>query len=345
MEKLGEILVKQGVITETQLQSVLQRQKESGGRLGTNLVEMMMLDDASLASLLSQQLGVPSVHPRVLDTIAPDVLASLSFNLVEEYKVVPFKREGQRLHVALLDPSDIAAMDELSQKAGVIIRPYICSESVIHRALSVHYKIQPPVRQTVDDLGKPEGEIIYSKQNLISMDDAGQFTLVDRTDILGNNTKEMFLDATSKTLVIGYFLQYLSYNCDKIAFLAYDQDKNFLWQDAKEFKEGRKGVACGAQVNRSPFWNRYLSRPGFFHTRMDREGADLNWVPRMLDLETVKAFFLAPLSISKKVLGVAIGGSSVSMRLEEELETIKKLHLMAVCALKIQTYRKMIDDL
>jgi len=65
----------------------------------------------------------------------------------------------------------------------------------------------------------------------------------------------------------------------------------------------------------------------------------------MLDLDSVKSFFLGPISISKKVLGVAIGGSSAALRLEEELETIKKLHAMTVCALKIQTYRKMIDDM
>jgi len=345
LKKLGEILVEQGLISREQLEDVLERQIKTGGRLGTNLVELLHMDDAKLGAVLAQQLGVPSIHPKVLDNIEPEVLDALSAGQVEEFRVFPFKKQGKRLHVAMIDPTQIDIIDDLSHRTGYIIRPYICSESVIYRAMLLHYKIPPPVRRQDDDPALDEGEIIYSQQNLISLEDGGQFTLVDRTDLLGKRTKTLFLDATSKTLIIGYFLQNLSYICDKIAFLAYDQDKNYLWQDARTFQEGKKGIACGVQVNRSPFWKRYLSRPGFFYSRVDRDGSELDWLPKMLDLDSAKAFFLGPLSISKKVLGIAIGGSSTALRLEEELDTIKKLHMIAVCALKIQTYKKMIEDL
>ena len=158
--------------------------------------------------------------------------------------------------------------------------------------------------------------------------------MVDKTDILGQRTKTMFLEAGSKTEIVGYFLQFLGYNCDKVAFLAYDQDKNYLWRDVKSFQTGKKGIACGEQVNRSSFWNRYLSRPGFFYTRLPHAGNDMAWVSPLLAIDNPRGLFLAPLTISKKVIGVAIGASTAALRLEEEIETIKKLHLMAISALK-----------
>ncbi len=345
MKKLGEILVESGIITRAQLDAALRRQSQTGGRLGTNLVEMMLLDDVTLGQILSRQMRVPSVHPKVLESIDKRVLQALPINLVEYFVVCPFKLEGQRLHVAMLDPVNIAMVDDLSHRSGYIIKPYICAESVLHRALSMHYQIPPPLRKNPQDDIALQDIIVHDNSGMIALDDEGQFTLVDRSDILGEHTKSLFLEATTKTEIVGYFLQFLSYNCDKVAFLAYDKEKNYLWRDAKQFQAGKQGMACGDQVNRSRFWNRYLSRPGFFYTRLPRPGNEMSWAAPMLDMETVKALFLAPLSISKHVIGVAIGGSSVAMRIEDELETIKKIHLMAVSALKINEYKKIIENI
>ncbi len=346
MRKLGEILLEEGLLSMDQLESALRRQSRSGGRLGTNLVEMMLMDDISLGQVLARQMGVPAVHPQVLEKIGNEVLGTIPANLVEHYKALPFKVEGRRLHVAMLDPSNIDLVDELSHRSGYIIKAYLCSESVLYRALSIHYQIPPPIRRTVDDIeASMENVIVHDTSGLVSLDDDGQFTLVDRADILGMNTKKLFLDASSKTEVIGFFLQFLSYNCDKLAFLAYDNNKNYLWRDSHEFKKGKTGMVCGNQINKSKFWNRYLSKPGFFYTRLSNQGSEMNWVKPMLDLDHVKALFLAPIQTSRKVLGVAIGGSTTAMRLEEELDTIKKLHLITISALKIQEFKKIIINM
>ena len=343
MRKLGEILLEEGLLSQEQLESALRRQMHSGGRLGTNLVEMMILDDVSLGQILSRQMGVPAVHPHVLETINADVLNTIPATLVEQYHSLPFKLEGRRLHVAMLNPSDINMVDELSHRSGYIIKAYICSESVLYRALSIHFQIPPPIRRTMEDEDVAmENVIVHDTSGLVSLDDDGQFTLVDRADILGENTKTMFLEATTKTEVIGYFLQFLGYNCDKLAFLAYDQNKNYLWRDSTDFKKGKTGIVCGNQINRSKFWNRYLAKPGFFYTRLSNAGNEMNWVKPMLELDHVKALFLAPIQTSKKVVGIAIGGSTTAMRLEEELDTIKKLHVITISALKIQEYKKII---
>jgi MshEN domain len=343
VERLGDVLLSENLIQEEDLKKALMRQKSTGGRLGTNLVEMMLIDDVHLGEILAQQLGVPSVHPKVLESIDRDVLDTLSVNLVEYFYAVPFKLDGQRLHCAMPDASNVELVDDLSHRSGYIIKPYICAESVIFRALSIHYRIPTPVRHGEDEDAGLSNEIVHDNSGLISLDE-GQYTLVDRTDILGQHTKKLFLESSTKTAVVGYFLQFLGYNTDKVAFLAYDSDKNYLWRDAREFQAGRKGIACGETVNRSKFWQRYLTRPSFFYTRLPHSNAEaMNWVNPLLDLPSVKAVFLAPLNVSKRVIGVAIGGSNAAIRLEEELETVKKLHLMAVSALKIQEFRKIID--
>ncbi len=345
MRKLGEILIESGELSRDQLSSALERQSITGGRLGTNLVEMMLIDDIRLGDILSKQLGVPSVHPKVLQTIPREVLELIPTNMVEYYKVVPFKLEGQRLHLAMLDPSNVTLVDELSHRLGYIIRPYICSENTLYRALSVHYRIAPPLRRNLNITETSSDFVTHDMSGIISLDDQGQFTFVDRVEILGESTKKLFLDAPTKTAIIGYFLQFLGYCCDKVAFLAYDNDKNYLWRDAKSFQEGKRGVPCGEQVNRSRFWSRYLEQPGFFFTKIPQPPGELGWVEPFIDLANVRAVFLAPIEVSKKVIGIAVGGSTVALSLEEEQDNIRKLHLMANCAMKIQENRKIIESI
>ncbi|MBN1355967.1 hypothetical protein JXA40_06800 [bacterium] len=344
MKRLGELLVDDGLVSREDLDRALNRQSSSGGRLGTNLVEMMLIDDVVLGEALSRQLDVPFVHPRELESISADVLEILTVPLVELFKAVPFKWEGQRLHCAMLDPSDIQAVDNLSHRLGCAVKPYACAESILYRAMSVHYQIQPPARRSVEANSIVHGNVLPSNSGLISLDDEGQFTLVDRGDILGSRTKTMFMDAATKTAVVGYFLQFLSYITDKIAFLAYDRKKNYLWRDAKVFQEGRQGIACGETVNRSKFWQKYLDKPAFVFIRLPQPGNEMNWVVPLLDMPDVKSIFLAPLTISKRVTGVVIGGSSSVTRMEEELETIRKLYLIATSTLKIQELRKLIEN-
>ena len=74
MKKLGEILLQDGLISQGQLDKALKRQVTAGGRLGTNLVEMMLLDDVRLGQILSRQSSIPDVHPKVLESIDQSVL-------------------------------------------------------------------------------------------------------------------------------------------------------------------------------------------------------------------------------------------------------------------------------
>ncbi len=144
--KLGELLVKEGVINRKQLEEALKCQVIFGGRLGTNLIEMGLIGEHELVRHLSKQLEVPFVPPEQLLSLPPDVIKLISRDIAEEYKIVPLSLDKKRLTVAMWDPSDLSAVDAISFITGYIIKPLVCSELRLLLALEQYYGIKREVR-------------------------------------------------------------------------------------------------------------------------------------------------------------------------------------------------------
>ncbi len=144
--KIGELLVKEGVITRKQLEEALKCQVIFGGRLGTNLIEMGLIGEDELVRYLSKQLEVPFVPPEQLLSIPPDVIKLISRDIAEEYKIIPLSLDKKRLTVAMWDPSDLSAVDAISFITGYIIKPLVCSELRLLLALEQYYGIKREVR-------------------------------------------------------------------------------------------------------------------------------------------------------------------------------------------------------
>ncbi len=144
--KLGELLVKEGAITRKQLEEALKSQVIFGGRLGTNLVEMGLIDEQKLVQYLSRQLEVPYATPEQLTSIPADVIKLISREMAEEYKMVPLSLEKKRLTVAIWDPSDLSAIDAISFITGYIIKPLVCSELRLLMALEQYYGVKREMR-------------------------------------------------------------------------------------------------------------------------------------------------------------------------------------------------------
>jgi hypothetical protein len=102
--KLGEAMVKGSIITKEQLRLALERQVIFGGRLGTNLVELGIITENELASFLESFFKVRIVDPADLDSVDDEIISCISKEIAEKYKVVPFKKERNRLHIAIQDP-------------------------------------------------------------------------------------------------------------------------------------------------------------------------------------------------------------------------------------------------
>ena len=139
--RLGEVLVKEGIITRQQLNVVLERQVTFGGKMGTNLIELRILTEEEFTNFLSKYYKVPAVTPEKLASISREALHAIDKKLVERYKVLPMKKDGKRLHLAVLNPND-EKIDELVFITGLIIIPHIISERRLHYELERFYGIK-----------------------------------------------------------------------------------------------------------------------------------------------------------------------------------------------------------
>jgi hypothetical protein len=157
--KLGEMLVEAGVLSPVQLEDALKSQAVFGGRLGTNLIEMGYLGENDLAGFLSRKLGLPCVAAEQLMSVPPAVIRLVPRELAEKYHIIPLGLKKKRLTLAMLDPSDLPLMDEISFITGYFIVPIIAPELRMVLALEKHYGIKPDARfvQAVEKIMESHG--------------------------------------------------------------------------------------------------------------------------------------------------------------------------------------------
>lgn len=140
-KKLGEILIDQGKISEAQLQKALKAQLIFGGHLGTSLIELGYIDESVLGNALSTSFNVPFATEEVLQDVPYAVTRAIPAKLVEKYKVIPIKLEGKTLQLAMLDPKNLMALDEISFVTGYRIEPWVSPEIRVFQMLEKYYNI------------------------------------------------------------------------------------------------------------------------------------------------------------------------------------------------------------
>jgi hypothetical protein len=146
MLRLGELLVSHGLITSEQLEDALFAQRQFGGRLGTNLVELGLISDGDLANVLSEQLKVPCAKPQALASVPKDVIARLPSSLASKYRAVPLRFHAGELHLGMADPQNFAQVDEISFALGCRIKPYVVTEVALNYALERYYGLRREAR-------------------------------------------------------------------------------------------------------------------------------------------------------------------------------------------------------
>jgi hypothetical protein len=146
MGKLGQLLVARGWITVQQLTRALKNQNVAGGRLGTCLMEMDALTEELLLKGLSEQLGVPSAVADDLRGIPDEVIGLIHEKLARRCRAVPFRVEGGRLDLALMDPRNLSAQDEIAFASGKRVKVYVAEEIRILEALEKYYGEDLPSR-------------------------------------------------------------------------------------------------------------------------------------------------------------------------------------------------------
>lgn len=146
MGKLGQLLVARGWITVQQLTRALQNQSVVGGRLGTCLIEIDAISEDLLLKGLSEQLGVPSANLDDLRGIPEEVLALLPEKLARRCRAVPFRVEGSRLDLAMMDARNLSCQDEIAFATGKRVKIHVAHELRVLEGLERYYKEESPSR-------------------------------------------------------------------------------------------------------------------------------------------------------------------------------------------------------
>jgi type IV pilus assembly protein PilB len=137
-QRLGDLLVKEKVITPEQLEKAVKLQKESNCRLGSALVKLGFLSDEDVTNFLSRQYGVPAINLSYFE-IDPAVVKLIPVETAKRYQILPLSRVGASLTIAMVDPTNVFAMDDIKFMTGFNIEPVVASESSIAEGIEKAY--------------------------------------------------------------------------------------------------------------------------------------------------------------------------------------------------------------
>jgi type IV pilus assembly protein PilB len=151
-QRLGDLLVKEKVITPEQLEQAIKTQKDGGGkeRLGSVLVRLGMLSDEDVTNFLSRQYGVPAINLQYFE-IDPAVVKLIPQETAKRYQILPLSRVGSALTIAMVDPTNVFAMDDIKFMTGFNIEPVVASEAAIMEGIEKAYTVDKQ-EENLDDI-------------------------------------------------------------------------------------------------------------------------------------------------------------------------------------------------
>jgi type IV pilus assembly protein PilB len=174
--KLGEILVRENLISPQHLREALDYQREHGGRLGFNLVKLGLVSDDMITAVLSRQYGIPSVNLDLFN-IDPSVISLISQEVAQKHSVLPLSRVGATLTLAMVDPTNVFALDEVKFMTGLNIEPVVVAEGSVQLAIAKYYgssrEIElatAPAQEVAVDKSNGNGSGGITHADLVSLD-------------------------------------------------------------------------------------------------------------------------------------------------------------------------------
>ncbi len=156
--RVGRILLLDGAITEDQLKEALKRQREMGGRLGANLMELGYINEEQLIKALEKNLNVKGVvltdYPlsdEVLNLISPDIASA--------YDCIPIERKGKTVYLAMINPNDVQAQEDIRFRTGYEITPLVASEKSVKNILKEHYETKALEDEVAEEMSLAEDSV------------------------------------------------------------------------------------------------------------------------------------------------------------------------------------------
>src|SRR5687768_1460025 len=173
--RIGELLLKEKRITPAQLQEALNYQKTNGGKLGFNLVHLGFVKDEEITALLSKQYGVPSINLAQFQVDAA-VIKLIPAETANKYQIVPLSRAGATLTIAMTDPTNVFAMDDIKFMTGYNVEPVVASETAVTDAITRYYPAGASSQRVVEKKEKKAAPV----QQAANLNNAATLEMVTR---------------------------------------------------------------------------------------------------------------------------------------------------------------------
>jgi type IV pilus assembly protein PilB len=209
--RLGELLVRNKMIDEKQLAKALEDQKSTGGRLGASLVKLELVKEEDLAAFLSRQYGVPSINLSEFE-IDESVIRLVPAEVVQKYQLIPVNRAGSTLIVAMADPSNIFAIDDIKFMTGYNVEVVVSAEASIKTAIDKYYDQSASFDDVMGDLDDIDLEVIDEDDQIDTGDlekaseDAPVVKLVNLilTDAIKKQASDIHVEPYEKSFRVRY---------------------------------------------------------------------------------------------------------------------------------------------
>ena len=214
-DRLGDLLIREGLITKDQLDKALQEQKSNGQRLGYNLVKMGFVQETEITKMLARQYRMPAVDLARFE-VDPKIVKLIPGDVALKHLVLPLKREGRTLTVAMADPTNLSVIDDLKFITRYDIFPVIAGEYTLRTALDKNYEQVDAQLDTllkdIEEEGGAEGELeVVAQQEeedagAVSADDAPVVKLINAilTDAVKRGASDIHIEPFEHELRVRY---------------------------------------------------------------------------------------------------------------------------------------------
>ncbi len=224
MSRLGELLVANNLITREHLTRSLEEQKESSGqlRLGTILIKNGYISEQDLTSFLSKQYGVPSINLSELEVDAA-VIKIIPSEIAQKYQIIPVNRAGSTLIVAMSDPSNIFAIDDIKFMTGYNVEVVVASEAALKAAIDKFYDQSASLADVMGDLEMEDFEVVGEDDDVDvsslerATEDAPVVKLVNLilTDAIKKKASDIHIEPYERTFRVRYRIDGILYEVMK----------------------------------------------------------------------------------------------------------------------------------
>ena len=213
-DRLGELLVREKLLSAEQLKKAIEEQRSSGGRLGYNLAKLGYINEKDLTTFLSRQYGIPSVDLAATE-IDTEIIKLIPEDVAKKYQVIPISRTGSTLIMAMADPSNIFAIDDIKFLTGYNVESVIASETAIKDAIEKYYAVadeEMALGDVLTEFDESEMEILHDEEDVDvadlkkAVEDAPVVKLVNiiLTDAIKKGASDIHVEPYEKSFRVRY---------------------------------------------------------------------------------------------------------------------------------------------